>query len=75
VLIQMPFISTHFYTGPLVAALDDTDVSWIIGLVVPAALYYMAAKKWPGKIADRLILPTEQSVPDNIPFNTRSVTQ
>jgi len=63
VLIQMPFISTHFYTGPLVASLDDTDISWIIGLVVPAALYYIAAKKWPGKIADRLILPTEQDAP------------
>src|ERR1700712_2045860 len=63
VLIQMPFISTHFYTGPLVASLDDTDISWIIGLVVPAALYYLAAKRWPGRIADRLILPSEQHAP------------
>lgn len=62
VLIQMPFISTHFYTGPLVASLDDADISWIIGLIVPAALYYWAAKKWPAAIADRLILPTEQHI-------------
>ncbi len=61
VLIQMPFISTHFYTGPLVASLDDTDISWIIGLIVPAVLYYVAAKTWPGNVADRLILPTEQN--------------
>ncbi|WP_347903352.1 cytosine permease [Pseudomonas purpurea] len=60
VLIQMPFISTHFYTGPLVASLGDTDISWIIGLVVPAALYYLAAKKWHGAVPDHLILPVEQ---------------
>jgi NCS1 family nucleobase:cation symporter-1 len=63
VLIQMPFISTHFYTGPLVASLGDTDISWIIGLVVPAAMYYFAAKKWHGAVPDRLILPLEQ---DNV---------
>jgi NCS1 family nucleobase:cation symporter-1 len=44
-----------------VASLDDTDISWIIGLVVPAVMYYFAAKKWPGRIADRLILPVEQA--------------
>jgi len=59
VLIQMPFISTHFYTGPLVASLGDTDISWIIGLVVPAVLYYLVAKRWHGAVPERLILPDE----------------
>ena len=63
VLIQMPFISTHFYTGPLVASLGDTDISWIIGLVVPAALYYACAKKWHGAVPEHLILPIEQGAP------------
>lgn len=63
VLVQMPFISTHFYTGPLVASLGDTDISWIIGLVVPAALYYVCAKKWHGAVPAHLILPVEQGTP------------
>ncbi|BAQ72087.1 permease for cytosine/purines, uracil, thiamine, allantoin [Pseudomonas sp. Os17] len=63
VLIQMPFISTHFYTGPLVASLGDTDISWIIGLLVPAALYYVCAKKWHGAVPEHLILPQEQGAP------------
>ncbi|WP_047301156.1 purine-cytosine permease family protein [Pseudomonas fluorescens] len=63
VLVQMPFISTHFYTGPLVASLGDTDISWIIGLVVPAALYYVCAKKWHGAVPEHLILPQEQIAP------------
>lgn len=60
VLVQLPFISTKFYTGPLVAALGDVDISWIIGLVLPAALYYVCAKKWHGSVPDQLILPVEQ---------------
>ena len=52
-----------FRSGPLVASLDDTDISWIIGLIVPAVLYYVAAKRWPGNVADRLILPTDAEAP------------
>jgi NCS1 family nucleobase:cation symporter-1 len=33
-----PFISTTFYTGPLAARLGF-DISWVIGLLVPGALY------------------------------------
>mgnify|MGYP002757996225 FL=1 len=64
VLIQMPFLSTHFYTGPLVDSLGGTDISWIIGLVVPAVLYYWAAKKWPRPVPGHLILPHERSAPE-----------
>jgi len=58
VLIQLPFISTGFYTGPLVEKLGGVDISWIVGLVATSILYYVAIKKWPMSVADRLILPT-----------------
>ncbi|MDB6146231.1 MAG: Cytosine/purine/uracil/thiamine/allantoin permease family protein [Pseudomonas sp.] len=61
VLIQMPFINTQFYTGSLVEGLGDTDISWIIGLVVPAVVYYVIAKKWHSPIPDRLILPADSA--------------
>lgn len=61
VLIQMPFISTHFYTGPWVAALGDTDISWIIGLVVPAVVYYVAARRLKRPVPERLILPADDA--------------
>src|SRR5690606_1586489 len=35
ILVQLPFLSTTFYTGPLVARLDGADISWIVGLLVP----------------------------------------
>ncbi|MFJ9040516.1 purine-cytosine permease family protein [Streptomyces sp. NPDC102406] len=48
-VVQLPFLATHFYTGPLVAPLGGADVSWIVGLVVPAALYWLLARRGTGE--------------------------
>lgn len=44
VLIQLPFVDSHFYSGPMVAQLGGVDISWIVGLVVPGMLYYLLAR-------------------------------
>ncbi|MFG2882493.1 purine-cytosine permease family protein [Streptomyces sp. NPDC048297] len=44
-LAQLPFLATSFYTGPLVEPLGGADVSWIVGLVVPALLYWLIARR------------------------------
>ena len=62
ILIQLPFLSTAFYTGPLVAPLGGADISWIVGLLVPGALYYVFARNSQGRIPSRLILPDELPV-------------
>ncbi|MFQ6575959.1 purine-cytosine permease family protein [Pseudomonas sp. UM16] len=61
VLVQMPFISTKLYTGPMVAHLGGVDVSWIIGLVVPSVLYYLVARGKAGQAPARMILPEAAS--------------
>lgn len=48
-LAQLPFLVTHFYTGPLVDSLGGADVSWIVGLVVPAVLYWLLARRGPDR--------------------------
>ncbi len=40
VLLELPFMSTTLYTGPLVAHLGGADIAWIVGLVVSSVLYY-----------------------------------
>ncbi|WP_328386452.1 cytosine permease [Streptomyces sp. NBC_00400] len=45
VLAQLPFLATHFYTGPLVAPLGGADISWLVGLAVPAVLYWLTARR------------------------------
>ncbi|WP_248916449.1 purine-cytosine permease family protein [Pseudomonas moorei] len=61
VVIQLPFIATSFYTGPLVEPLGGTDISWLIGLTVPALIYYLAARHSMQRVPAQLILPQDAS--------------
>lgn len=44
--VQMPFIVTTLYTGPVGSALNGVDLSWIVGLVVVTPVYYVGAKRF-----------------------------
>ncbi|MDQ0189939.1 cytosine permease [Alicyclobacillus cycloheptanicus] len=44
VLVEIPFMNTTFYVGPLSNAMGGADISWIVGLVVSAPLYYLVTK-------------------------------
>ena len=61
VVIQLPFIATSFYTGPLVEPLGGTDISWLIGLTLPGLIYYLVARRSLQRIPAQLILPQEHS--------------
>ena len=57
ILVQIPFLSTSFYTGPLVELLGGVDVSWLVGLLVPGILYYLFARSSRARAPPHLILP------------------
>lgn len=61
-LAQLPFLVTHFYTGPLVEPLGGADISWIVGLVVPAVLYWLLARRDTSHIPT---IPTERERGDS----------
>ncbi|NUP73561.1 MAG: cytosine permease, partial [Sinomonas sp.] len=44
ILVQIPFLSQSLYTGPVTKLLGGTDISWIVGILVTAAIYYPWAK-------------------------------
>lgn len=44
VLIQMPFVDSPFFVGPIAKAMGDVDMSWLVGLIVTGVLYYIFAK-------------------------------
>lgn len=46
-LIEVPFMNTTVYQGPISKALGGADISWIIGLAVAIPFYYWLVKKWP----------------------------
>jgi NCS1 family nucleobase:cation symporter-1 len=44
ILIQIPFVSTTLYTGPVARALHGADLSWLVGLALTSPLYYVLAR-------------------------------
>ncbi|MEJ8635460.1 MULTISPECIES: purine-cytosine permease family protein [Streptomyces] len=64
-LAQLPFLVTHFYTGPLVEPLGGADISWMVGLVVPALLYWLIARRRTAHIPERTILAPQITPPEN----------
>jgi NCS1 family nucleobase:cation symporter-1 len=43
-VIQIPFMLTALYTGPVGAALGGVDISWIVGLLIICPVYYFSAR-------------------------------
>jgi NCS1 family nucleobase:cation symporter-1 len=44
ILIQLPFVASALYTGPVARALGGIDLSWVVGLLVTSPTYYWLAK-------------------------------
>ena len=45
ILVQVPFVDSALYRGPIARALGGIDLSWIIGLAVISPLYYFLARR------------------------------
>jgi NCS1 family nucleobase:cation symporter-1 len=39
--VEVPFMNTTFYAGPMVSHLGGGDISWILGLIVATVVYYV----------------------------------
>ncbi len=44
VLVEIPFMDATFYEGPVAKVMGGGDISWLIGLVVSAPLYYLLSR-------------------------------
>lgn len=47
-LVQIPFISSDLYTGPIARAIGNIDLSWVVGLLVVSPVYYFAVRERSG---------------------------
>lgn len=52
IVVQIPFMATDFYVGPAARALGGVDLSWLVGLVVVAGVYYFSAPRHAAHPAD-----------------------
>ena len=44
IAVQIPFMNTPLYTGPIANYLGGADLSWIVGLVATGPIYYFMAR-------------------------------
>jgi NCS1 family nucleobase:cation symporter-1 len=51
ILIQLPFVDTTLYTGPVAKMLGGVDISWIVGVLVISPVYYALAHRFAPKAA------------------------
>ena len=49
ILVQLPFIASPLFTGPVARALGGTDLSWLVGLAVTSPAYYWLARRSQGR--------------------------
>ena len=45
IALEVPFVNTTLFEGPVAKSLNGVDLSWIICLIVISPLYYTAAKR------------------------------
>ena len=45
ILVQLPFIETTLYKGPVARAIGGVDLSWIAGLAITSPAYYWLSKR------------------------------
>ncbi len=44
ILLQIPFLNTEIYVGPIAKAMNGVDIAWIVGILISATLYYVLIK-------------------------------
>jgi nucleobase:cation symporter-1, NCS1 family len=54
ILVQLPFIASALYTGPIARAIGGIDLSWIVGLAVTSPAYYWLARRSQARAAPLL---------------------
>ncbi|MCZ2401845.1 cytosine permease [Paenarthrobacter sp. Z7-10] len=61
IAVQIPFLSQSLYTGPIATAMSGTDISWLVGLLVTAGIFYPWAKR--AAVAKRIQRAAEPDLP------------
>jgi NCS1 family nucleobase:cation symporter-1 len=51
-VVQFPFMNTELFVGPLAKYMNGADLAWVVGLIVPAVLYYFPMRKRIGDQAE-----------------------
>ena len=70
IVAQIPFLAQTLYTGPMTEVLGGSDISWLVGLVVTAVVFYPLAKR-SSRAPEEMIYPAEVGTPNEDPTPER----
>lgn len=56
ILLEVPFMNTTLYVGPIANALDGIDLAWVVGLLAPAITYYGLMRRKCAGVAERSLV-------------------
>jgi len=62
VLIQIPFMNSSLYVGPIADLLGGAEIAWLIGLVVAGGLYYATSHNVRNQSTSALATPEPANV-------------
>lgn len=54
IAIEIPFLSTTLWTGPIAKAIGGVDISWLVGLAVICPAYYGLMHLRPQRVSDTM---------------------
>jgi NCS1 family nucleobase:cation symporter-1 len=60
VLIQIPFMNSTFYVGPIASWMGGAEISWLLGLVVAGGLYYAFSGRLRDDATSRRVLAAQR---------------
>jgi NCS1 family nucleobase:cation symporter-1 len=52
VAIQIPFMNSSLYVGPIADLMGGAEIAWLIGLVVAGGIYYFSSRAVRAQTAD-----------------------
>jgi len=56
-LVQLPFVASPLYTGPVASAMGGVDLSWVVGLAFTAPVYYWFARRSRSRVSQARAAP------------------
>ncbi|MGA7361926.1 MAG: cytosine permease [Candidatus Dormiibacterota bacterium] len=60
IAVEVPFVSSSFYVGPMVHVLDGADISWVLAIIVAGGLYFFLMRQKSSPAYDSSVVePTE----------------
>jgi len=65
VLVELPFMNSSIFEGPVAKAMGGGDIAWILGFFVAAILYYVSTRMKGERSQGEAVTVSSPGTPDS----------